>query len=239
MAAQIKQPGPENDALFKSFYPEILKLVSKRRSSWVMSNEPWEDISSILITRVWRKIHTYDVTQPFDRWCNTLLTNAIINILRDRLYKHAKPCISAGPAGGHCVYNSGEDQCNWTKNGLQCAQCPIFAAWQKKKESKHNISATLSLENHTDEVHSRAHDTVDIDSAKDIIDVGIIAQLPKEEAIIYKLLFIKHWSFARVGKKMGFKPQGSNSVPGYQKLTKMSARFKLMAKQIIEDENLA
>lgn len=239
MAEPLKQPSPLNDELFKLFYPEILTLVAKRKQRWVLTTEPWEDVSSILVTRVWRKIHLYDRAKPFDRWCNTLLTHAIISLLRDKFYKHAKPCISVGPGGGHCAFNRGEDQCGWTKNGLQCAECPAFAAWQKKREKKHNINATLSLENHTDEVHARAHDWVDIDSAKPVIDKHMLAQLPKDEATIYRLLFIKHWSLERVGRRMGFKAQGSNKVPGYQRLKKMMARFREMAQRIIVDQNLA
>lgn len=235
----IEQPAPGNEALFKVFYTEITLLIAKRRASWVLSTDPWEDVSSILATHVWQKIHLYDQTKPFDRWCNTVLTNRIRNILRDRLYKNAKPCISAGPSGGHCSFNRGNDECGYTKSGLQCAQCPIFAAWQKKKQSKHNITATLSLENHTDEVHSRIHDTIDIETSKKVIDERILAQLPKEEATIYRLLFIKHLTLKQVGKRMGYKTQGANKVPGYQKLTKLAARFKQMAREIIEQENLA
>lgn len=239
MAEVMKQPSPLNDELFKLFYPQILALVAKRKRRWVLTTEPWEDVSSILVTRVWRKIHLYDSKRPFDRWCNTLLTRAIISLLRDKFYKHAKPCISVGPGGGHCAFNRGDDMCGWTKSGLQCAQCPIFAAWQKKREKKHNISATLSLENHTDEVHARAHDWVDIDSAKPIIDKHMLAQLPKDEATIYRLLYIRHWSMERVGRKMGFEVQGSNKVPGYQRLKKMMARFREMAQAIVVDQNLA
>ena len=234
-----KQPPAANDAVFKAFYAEIQILVAKRRSSWFLSTEPWEDVASKLTTRVWMKIHLYDQTKPFDRWCNTLLTHAIRNILRDNLYKHAKPCISAGPSGGSCVYNGGDDLCKWTKRGIQCSQCPIFAAWPKKKESKHNITATLSLENHTDEVHSRAHDSPDIDSAKKVIDEKIMDALSKEEAAIYRMLFILHWSMERVGKKLKYKKQGGSNVPGYQRLVKLKARFKEMAREVIEAENLA
>lgn len=241
MAGSIKQPPASNEVLFKQFYPEIKVLVAKRRASWVLSSEPWEDVSSKLTTHVWQKIHLYDPKRPFDRWCNTLISHRIINILRDNLYKHAKPCISAGPAGGRCVYNKGEDQCAWTKSGLQCAQCPIFAAWQKKKESKHNINATLSLEHHTDEVHARPHDWVNTDEVKKVIDVKIIPFLSKDEAVVYRLLYIRNWPMKKVGKKMGYKIQGAEtkkSIPGYQRLIKMVAKFRQISRQIIEEENL-
>lgn len=241
MAEALKQPSPLNDELFKLFYPSIIALVAKRKRRWVLTTEPWEDVSSILVTRVWKKIHLYDRSKAFDRWCNTLLTNAIISLLRDKFYKHAKPCISVGPGGGHCAFNGGDDVCTWKGNptGVQCAKCPLYAAWQKKREKKHNISATLSLENHTDEVHARAHDWVDIDAGVPVIHRHMLARLPKDEATIYRLLYIRHWSMERVGRKMGFPQQGNNKVPGYQRLKKMMARFREMASEIVANENLA
>lgn len=239
MVRPIPQPPVGNEALFNARYVEIKALVRKRKSNWVLTTTSWEDIESQLVIHVWRKIHTYDKNRPFDRWCNTLLTNQTINILRDLSYKLQRPCISAGAAGGYCHFNTGDGTCSWTKSKTQCSQCPLFAAWQKKKEVKHNINATLSLENHTDEVHSKINDFVDVEGAQKVIHTKILAQLDRDDKRLYRMIFIRHWSLPRVGRKMGYKQTKNSKIPGYQIMCKFKARIRIMARAVIKSENLA
>jgi hypothetical protein len=230
-----KQPPEGNAVLFAKHYEEIKRLVGQRRSKWVLSSLPFEDVSSILETRIWKKIHLYDASLPFDRWCNTLITNAISSLLRDLLLRHARPCLSSGEYGRPCCFNGGDNICNWHKNptGIQNAHCPLYAEWEKKKGFRADISSPLSLESHVDEHHNKPSDFVDYDRHKAAIDKIMVKKLTKGDAKIYRLIYIKHWPMPRVLKALGLRSTATNKTPIL--ITKARNRFIKLARLVLAD----
>lgn len=224
------------DEQFNEFLPRIRIIVNKRRGSWTLSTLAWEDVESILITRIYQKLPLYNKSQPFDNWANRLISRALSNLLRDNIFKHSRPCIAANPSGGACAFNEGGDRCGFTSNGKQCSLCPLYEKWQRKKESAHNINASLPLDHHDMEVQNIQEDFIDIERAKKIIDTKILSQLDVHDAEIYKLLFIQHLSMEEVSKKMGYRVQNNSKVG--QVLRKLVTRFKLMAKEAIDSEDI-
>jgi len=230
---------PDKTLLFTEKYQEIEEIVNRRRGSWTLTSIlEWQDVFSILITRVWKNFGAYDSSRPLDRWVNTVVSNELKNLGRQHLYKHARPCVNAMGYGESCAFNRGGNVCSKTPSRTQCAECPAYKAWQEKKESKFNVSTPLSLENHTDESKNRFCDSIDIPRAKEIIDAKIIAKLDKKEGRLYKYLFIKHYSPEKAGKKMGFKLQKNSKIPGYLIIRKFQIKVVDLAKQIIEAEGL-
>ena len=192
----------------------------------------FEDVAAQLSVRVWQQIHQYDQTRPFDRWCNTVLTNAILNILKKNLYKAARPCIAASCYGGNCYYNQGENLCGWTPTGHQDETCPLFAAWKAKKgQLKADIASPLSLESHVDEHHSKPSDFVDYDRHKAAIDKIMVKKLTKGDAKIYRLIYIKHWPMPRVLKALHMSSTRTNKTP--IAITKARNRFIKLAREIM------
>ncbi len=232
-----KEPPSGNAALFTQYYPEIQRLIGQRRSKWVLSTLEFDDVASILATHVWQKIHLYDPERPFDRWCNTVLSNAIINILRGSLYRSARPCIASSCYGTSCVFYQGGNLCGWTPTGQQDETCPLFAAWKAKKgQLKADIASPLSLESHVDEHHSKPSDFVDIEGHKKVIDKIMVKKLSKGDAKIYRLIYIKHWPMAKVMKELSIKGSAKNKTPIL--ITKARNRFIKMAKLIMEGMDL-
>lgn len=228
----------ETEKLFKLHYPEIKRLIEKRQASWRLSTLPWEDASSIILERIWRKFGLYDPTEPLDRWVNTVITNAIYNLLRDGLYKTARPCIAATCYGNACAFNLGGTKCGWTQSGEQDSTCRFYAEWERKKKSKFAISTPLSIENHIDESHNMQCDFVDVERAKKIIDDNIKRRLTKDEYKIYVLMYIKNLDIKEVGKKMGYKKQGDNSVPGYLQIRSARLKIEEVSRQILSEHGL-
>lgn len=231
----------DKETRFNQLYPEIKRLVERRQSTWRLTTLAWEDVSAIIIERIWAQFHLYDPEQPLDRWVNTVATNAIKNLLRQNLYKTAKPCDSANPYGARCSYNLGCGRCRWTEthgsgSGLQDASCQFYAKWLAKKQTKFAISTPLSIENHIDESHSIQSDFVDIDAKKKMIDEKIMQHLNREEAAIYKLLFIEHQDEEQVGLLMGYKKQANSNVRGYSQIRAIKIKIKEIARQIIIEE---
>lgn len=227
------------EALFKKHYPEIKRLVDNRQSSWKLTTVAWEDVSAVIIERIWNKFDLYEPSKPLDRWVNTVITNAIANILRQNLWKTARPCVAATAYGNCCVYNMGSNRCSWTKSGLQDSTCHFFANWEKKKQAKFAISTPLSIENHTDESHSIQEDFLDIDKAKRIIDEKIMPRLSKDDAKIYRMLYIEHMEMEDVGIKMGYKKTTETMPAGYLQIRSAVLRIKQITKEIINEEDLA
>ncbi len=230
--------GPsDQERQFNELLPRIRVIVSKRKGSWTLSTLAWEDVESILMTRIWQQLPMYDVARPFDNWANRLISNTLSNLLRDRIYRFERPCITANPAGGSCVFNEGGDRCGFTESGKQCAECPLYAKWQKKKEFAHNLQSSLPLESHAQEVHSPHNQFFDVAAAKPLIDQKVMSQLNHHDAKVYRMLFIDHMSMEDVSKKMKYKTQ-SNSKVG-QVLRKLVTRFKELAREAIESTDLS
>jgi len=231
------------EALFKTNYKEIERLVERRKTTWRLTTIAWEDVSATIIERIWANFDSYDSSKPLDRWVNKLITNTIHNLLRDNLYRVAKPCNAANAYGAPCSYNLGCGRCAWTEkngsgSGMQDASCQFYAKWEKKKQAKFAISTPLSIENHIDESHNIQSDFLDIDKAKVVIDEKIMEHLSKDEAKIYRLLFIEHKNPEEVGKIMGYKKQSNSDVHGYLQIRAATIKFKQIAKEIISEEGL-
>lgn len=237
----------DKDALFKENYATLCGLVRKRRGSWkATSVMEFEDLESVLLTRIYQQLHLYDVNRPLDKWANTVISNAIMNILRDRIYRDSRPCISGSAPGFSmgssygrgCACNMGGDSCSFTASKIQDSSCSFYAAWLKKKAAKFAVSTPLSIENHIDESHNIQSDFVDYEGAKKVIDEKIVNHLNKEEAKIYRLLYIEHLSQEEVGRRMGFKKQKNSSVAGYLQIRTCILKFKDLSRTIIEQEHL-
>lgn len=234
----------EREKLFAEHLEEFQSLIAKRRHKWrATSIMEWEDIYSLLLTRCYQQIHHYDATKPLDRWVNKLISNAMMNMLRDNLYRDQRPCLS-GQAPGFSMGSSygrgcscclAHGGCSWTKSGTQDESCKFFAAWMRKKHTKFAISTPLSIENHTDEYHSHQDDFLDIEAAKKVIDDNIKKRLTKEEYRVYVYLYVKHLSMEETLKKMGFK---KNDQRSYMKIRNLAIVAKDTARAIISEQNL-
>jgi DNA-directed RNA polymerase specialized sigma24 family protein len=219
---------------FEELADAIDAQIEKRRGSWRLAAVPWEDAKQIILTRVFLKYSTFDPKRgEFPKWLSRVITNTMLNILRDNLQKWSRPCIQG------CPFNMGGDNCEKTSTGRQCDECPAFKEWRKKKQEEYNIRQPLPYDTHSQEVESIQSDFLDIDGKKKIIDEKIKLRLNKHEYKVYKLLIIKGKSEEEVGRMLNYKETpGSMMHPGYQSIRKMKIKFVALAKKIIEEENL-
>jgi RNA polymerase sigma factor (sigma-70 family) len=227
---------PEPDLTFDQRYESIVHEIEKRRKKWTLVSTSFDDISQTILSRVYLNFHQFDAERgEFSHWVNVLISNTIKNCLRDLHYAHSRPCIQGK---GGCVFNTGNDTCSQTPSGKQCGQCLAYKLWEMRKKNHNAIEQTLPLENHIREVDSRPSDNVNIEGAKTVIDQKIQAKLNKHEWKLYKLLFIQNKEEREVGKIMKYKPS-KRMYPGYLTILKFRKKVVCLAKEIIEDENLA
>lgn len=246
----VKQIEIDVAVRFNAAAPRLQELIGKRKNSWTLTAViEWQDVASIILNKLYVGFWRYDPIRPLDHWANVVITNALNNLVRDNLVKILRPCLSANSYGARCFYNEGGNQCGWTKSGVQDSSCKFMAAWEKKKKSKHAIATPLSLDDAgLDESSPHSfHDTLssdpgiglDFEGAKKTIDAKMLKLLDKNEATLYRLLYIRNLTPEVVGKKMGYKKQANSDIPGYLKIRKSMERFREMAAYIISQEGLA
>ncbi len=239
-AATQRTPG----LTFTQRYPEVLYYVNKRKRRLDLATLPWEDIRQLILIRVSEQYEkpgaAFDPAKgPFKKWLNRVITNAVRNIWRDNLSHFSRPCITGK---GGCVENMGGDLCRRTSSGKQCAECPAFRKWEKRKGGHNAVRLTLSMENHSQEVSNVSSDFLDVAAKKRVIDARIKGKLTKQEWRIYSLLMIKGKSEEETAKALGFRAkrgQKTKMFPGYLIILAARHRFVAATREIIRDEDLA
>jgi RNA polymerase sigma factor (sigma-70 family) len=219
---------------FEELAPSIIEQIDKRRGSWRLAAVSWEDARQMVLTRVYENFDLFDVKKgEFPKWLSKVITNALLNILRDNLQKWSRPCIQG------CPFYMDQTHCEKTPSGLQCDECLAFKMWRKKKQEEFNIKQPLPYDTHSQEVESVQSDFINIEEKKSVIDEKMGLKLNRHEYKVYKLLFIKGKTEEEVGEILKYKVSpGSSMHPGYQSIRKMKIKFVAMAKEIIEEENL-
>ena len=217
--------------LFDEMIPAIMVEINKRRSRWTLSSLAFEDVSQMLLIRAFNKYDTFDPKiGEFSHWINRLISNTLINILRDNLQKFTRPCVQG------CQFNLGDNHCGFTSSGKQCEECPLFKKWKRKKESEYNIKQCLSLDTHIQEVNNIQNDFINVDDYKRLLDEKMPIYLTTQELKIYNLLFTDHKSMQDVGKILKFKQASNSNVSGYQTIHKARKKIVDVAKKIISEE---
>lgn len=216
---------------FEERIPEIKRELERRRNKWTLSTLDYDDVIQIIISHIYVKYNTFNAKKgEFSHWVNRTISNQTKNLLRNHLTSFSRPCIQK------CNFNLGGDDCSFTSSGKQCAECPLYAKWEKKKKDHFNVKQTVSLCNHEQEVNNLPNDFSDLDGAKLIIDQKMKIRLNEDEYRIYKLLYIENIEPEQVGKILKYKKAKNSDIPGYQMLLKLKKKFIKIAKEIIKEE---
>lgn len=217
---------------FEDRYEETLHWVEKRRRTIDLAHLGWDDIRQRLLIRVSQQYSKYEPDKGlYSHWVNTVISNELRNIWRDEYASSARPCVSGG---GGCIHNVGADQCSKTPSGLQCAECPIYRDWERRKGSHYAIRMPLPLENHAQEVHSGQSDFVDYDGMAAELHRRMKARLTRSEWKAWRLLYILHKEPEDVAKALGFKgrrKKGQRMYPGYAQVLALRHELEKTARE--------
>jgi hypothetical protein len=231
---------------FEEAYPEIASIVAKRRRDWTyLSILPWEDVSQMILLRLYTKWDHYNPTKApkLEHWVNTVITHALLNLKRDLAGRYARPCIGGGKSNGKsCTFNQGGDSCTYTSSGTQCSECPLYAEWVKKRQPMLHIQSNVALENHSQEVSNIQDDFIDTNQIKDALDVAMLAELSRWEGKVYKCLFQRHlsptdtcvWLLKDASKRK--RPLAANEQASYSAVLILQREFKGMMKEWLRRE---
>lgn len=228
---------------FEDRYDIICREIEKRRRGWTLAAVSFDDVKQDTLIRIDKQYKTkYDpqkdkVQRPeaetFLHWLNTVISNSIKNQLRDNLGKFSRPCIAE-----RCVFNSGGESCSKNPSGIQCSECLAYKSWEERKIHHFNVKQTLPLENHFREADMIQDNTV-VDYDKiNVIHQKMKEKLSKGDYELYTEIYILGKSEKEVGEERKMKKIGK-TYAGYQPLNRLRHKVVIIAKKIIEEENLA
>jgi len=212
---------------FEECIPEIDHEIKKRRTKWNLTALSWldfDDVSQIIRIHIFRKWHLFNQSEPLAPWVNTIISNQIRNLIRNNYGNHTRPCL-------RCAAAEGDDLCAiYTK---QCADCPLYAQWEKSKKRAHDVKMPVSLENHSQEVYDMVEDSMDIERSSRNLHEKMESILKPMEWKIYKLLYIDHKTEEEVAKAMGYKTTEKNRSPGYKQIKNIKKLIVVKARKCL------
>lgn len=233
----------KNKKNFEEMYVIIDELIKKRQAKWNLKALAWldfEDIEQIIKIHIYAKWHLWDQRRPIGPWINRIVTNQLRNIIRNNYTSYVKPCVS-------CPFNydngnhegSHEGFCGFTKSKVQCAECPLYAKWEKTKKNAYDLKIPVSLENHKN-YHTNFEyiESVDFQKGEQRLHDLMKQNLNDKQFFIYKMFFIDCLSEDEIAQVLKFKTSEKGRKAGYKQIKNLKKLFYLKAKELISKTDL-
>lgn len=206
--------------------------IEKRRFKWKMSGFGWmefEDAAQLIRTHIHKKIHLFDESKKIEPWLNRIITNQIRNLIRNNFSNYVKPCFS-------CAASQGDDLCSIYKT--QCAECPLYAKWEKARKYAYNVKRPASSELHLEEIESRNAQDLNIEKTAENLHKRMKKVLNSHDWAIYELLYIKQLDTEEAALKLGYKTSEKNRTPGYKRISNAKKSIIEKVRQELYSENV-
>lgn len=214
---------------FEENFDFINQEIRKRSKKWSLTSLNWmdyNDVSQIIRIHVHEKWHLYDEKKPLGPWLNRIISNQIKNLIRNYYGNFARPCLK-------CEAAKAESSCEIY--GTQCANCPLFAKWEKTKKLAYSIKMPLSLEDHSFEINSiELNDNENSEDEVKKIHSHMKKILKPNEWIVYEGFYIDNLQEEEIAAKLGFKSNEKNRKPGYKQIKNLKKNIIQKAKECIE-----
>jgi RNA polymerase sigma factor (sigma-70 family) len=211
-------------------YSDVIDTeIAKRRNKWNLTALAWmdfDDVSQIIRIHIYKKWTLYDSSKSILPWINRIISNQLKNLIRNHYGNFARPCL-------RCAAAEGEDLCTiYTK---QCAECPLYAHWEKFKKRAHDTKLALPLENHTKEVSSKFEDSIDIEKTAEHMHERMELILKPLEWQVYKFLYIEGKDEKELAKTLGYSTSEKNRGPGYKHIKNIKKNILVKVKKMLAD----
>jgi hypothetical protein len=217
---------------FEDCYETISREINKKKYKWTLSSLSWlgwEDISQILLIHINEKWALYDQSRPLQPWLATVISSQIKNIIRNNYSNFTRPCLkckAAEPGDGCSIYKT------------QCADCPAFAVWEKRRKPAYNVKVPVSIESHTNEVHNMSESDFTLERNVESVHRKMKEVLKPLEYKVYEGLFIRNESEEALAKRLGYISNERNRTPGYKQLKNIRKIIITKVKKCLANEEL-
>jgi len=222
-------PKKDKKLIFEECIEIIDAELQKRKNRWNLTSLAWmdyDDVSQIIRIHIYKKWDLYDQSKPLAPWLNRIISNQIKNIIRNNYGNYTRPCLK-------CSASDGENGCEIYED--QCVSCPLFEHWFKNKKRAHDTKLPVSLENHPQEIHSKASDSFNLEAEVDNLHRNMKKELKPIEWRVYNLLYIQNKTENEVAKEMGYVTSEKNRQPGYKQIKNIKKAIIKKAKQLISE----
>ena len=230
---QIPQDDTPKILRFEDCYEVIKQTVESKRHKWTLTSLPhldFDDISSIIVTHIWRKFHLYDQSRPLIPWLNRVIAHQLSNLIRNNYSSFSRPCL-------RCPANEGDNFCSIY--GTQNVQCPLYLKWTKSKKNAHDIKLPLPMVNHEQEVFDLfSKNNIDIERTSKELHEKIKPHLSILESKIYKMIFIQNLSEEEPAEKLGIKTTEKHRKAGYRTISIAKKKIILKAHELIYSDQI-
>ena len=222
-------PKKDKKLIFEECIEIIDAELQKRKNRWNLTSLAWmdyDDVSQIIRIHIHKKWNLYDQSKPLAPWLNRIISNQIKNIIRNNYGNYTRPCLK-------CSASDGENGCEIYED--QCVSCPLFEHWFKNKKRAHDTKLPVSLENHPQEIYSKASDSFNLEVEVDNLHRNMKKELKPIEWRVYNLLYIQNKTENEVAKEMGYVTSEKNRQPGYKQIKNIKKAIIKKAKQLISE----
>lgn len=223
---------------FEDKVEELDELLQKNKGKWHLNAITWvdyDDICQIIRIHIHKKWDMWDQKRPFKPWANTVIARQIKNQIRNHFSNFAKPCLK-------CPHNIGDigEHCFLTPSGKQCAECPLYATWEKKKKKAYDVKLPVSLTEVTPKNKTGLYDSFCYNKASAKLHSLVIGRLKTaRQKRIYYLLYIENASDETIAEEMGFKADTSKRKSvRYKQIKNLQKKFREIAKEVAQSEDL-
>jgi len=218
----------KNRELYEQYSEFIDREVSKRKLKWhltAVNYIDFDDVSQIIKTHILKKIHLYQAEKSaFVNWLNTLISNQMINLLRNHYGSFSKCC-------NKCNAAEGEDGCRIY--GKQCNTCPVFHNWGLSKKNAYDIRLPLPTENHSNEVSSMPDDSVDIEKSISGFHKIMLSRLEGVENKVYRMSYVELKTDALIASVILCKPITSITKKDIKSIENTKCRIAVKARDVV------
>jgi len=173
---------------------EIDAEVAKRRGRWKLSAIAYmdfDDVAQIVKLHIYKKWNQWDQRRPLKMWLNRVITNQMINLVRNHYKNLAPPC-----AG--CAFSLWGDHCEYTPNGMKCDECPLYRKWSHAKRDGYHIKMASSI-NNEEYVEKRGsagefNDFLNVEDYFSDFHSLMRGELSSDNFKIYQIIFLENHS---------------------------------------------
>lgn len=216
--------------LFEDNLELINKIISLHIHKWKMKAIPSidkDDISQELRAHIISRLSKYNEDRPLGNWLTTVVTNWIINCLRNCYTKFAKPCV-----GLKCAAYLGGNDCKlYVKT---CSDCPLYAKWEMDKKQQHDVKLTVTIEDHLNEVNFKPFEETDILEKLEELKFKLKEKLTDNEFYIFESLYLNNKTEAEIITELKF----SSKAAGAKEIKSLKQTIYERIKKILVEEEL-
>ena len=220
---------------YEDKFPIIEREIRKRKGKWqltILRHMNFEDVEQILKLHIWKKWHLWDQTRKLEPWISRVCSHQIMNLFRNLYTNYARPCVQ-------CKFSLGEEGCEKTPSGEQCAECPLYEKWTKSKRNGYHIKMPLELENHAQEVNSKVDENINFRETFRRLQEELDKVLNEKQSLAFKLFFVEKKSDDEAADLLGMKDNPKNKYIRRKEVSLLKEELQAAVRKILKESDIS